>query len=1663
MRVLTHSSGHRSSLVRKVSLALLWVLLSPLAVILFLLIALQLPASGRFLAKHAISYLEQTTGAKISLEEISLDMSGRVQLRGLGVRSKDQDSVVYMKELESEIDYAALLEKKIRITSIGVSGLSASVSRGLHDTTFNYQFIIDAFSGDEETKPAADTSGGWDLDLGKITLQSCKVAYHDQAGGISLDVTVGHFSADLGGSQVADQRIRISDLDLTDTHMNLKKGPSALKATDNDTSAAEWMIETGHLKLERIGFSYLDSAGGLAMVLSLGGFALDGLALQTATGRVAAETLALNNASFAVRMNEGDTSIIRVADTLASHIAVNWTTKLRKLELQNCAFQFDDDRAAPVKGVADYSHLLIKNIQFTASDVLASADTVNVNMQLLSFSDKNGFSLKTLTGIGWYGAHGAGLSNFMIKTAASRLGGTLRVGYESLKRLAGDPGHMRLYADLPKSEVGMSDVFYFAPMVAAIPGLSLQTQRVIYLETLLKGTIDDLEIATLLLTCPAATIGVAGRMEGLPDQHKLRAAFTHFNVRGNGRQLGLVVPSTSAVSLPEWFELQGSFAGFMLNFNAEVLLTSSAGGLQARVKMDPEKGPDPTPYVIDVSLIEFDAGRLIRNPVIGAASLSLHAAGTGFDTATFNTAIVLSMESFRFNKYTYRNLNAQGQLLKQSFTGTAEMDDDNLAFDFEGGVNADRVAPHAHFQLDLKGIALKPLGFGQEDRRISTKVVSDMAIPGSGENPQGQLAIRQFLMLYKGRRIVMDSLVINSAESAGSTSCSIRSDFADADFAGKFRFADLPASLMAHLNSYFQFHQAVTSAAQPQELTAKFELKNTSVLADGVVPGLQALLPFTFTTSYNSSVKELNAHLTLPRITAGVTVDSLLVDIHSDNSRLELATRVGSASKQTLRAENISVMATAGANKMQFAVGGTHDDSSKVFGFSGELISRYPAYELRLDRKLVLGGIDWAIDSTNLVTFDPAGAVIHALKLQSGAQALSVQSEETAPGSPVAIELKQFDLSMPASLLNSDTALVSGLANGKVVIDAGSSNPAFRSDLQISALAVRGASLGDLTLRADNYADPANYDILLDLKGNGNDVEVSGSYKPAGEGNLNMSVNVNRLDVRTVEPVISSQVSRLAGVVSGSVGISGQLNAPRLRGQLRLNDLYFKPGVIASLLHIPDGGISFSGSSITFNNVEMLDSLGNKAVLSGSTDLSDLSNPKLDLKLKTTDFLALNTTREDNPLYHGKIFLNSDINVKGTASQPVLDVRARLNKGSSITYIKPESQAVKDESRGIVEFRDSLTAGRRIMQAQDTTAVVKGLSGVGLNASIQIDRDVQIKMIVDPLAGDSLFLKGGGMANFNLEPTGNTALSGKYTINSGGYFLTISDFIKRDFKIREGSSVTWSGDMLDAYLDLDAIYVIKASPVDLMADQIEGLTEPEKNRYRNLLTFHVFLKMRGFISSPEISFDIQLAPQDRGALNGIVNTRLGQLREDETQLNKQVFALLTLKRFVSENPLESGNESGLGSASRSSASQLLTTQLNTFADRYVNFVDLDLGVNSYEDYSTGRQQGRTQVQLGVSKQMFNDRVTVRVGGNVDVEGEQAQKNDANDVAGNISVDYKLTEDGRYKVKAFRENQYENPIEGELTRTGAGFVFTRDFNKFKNLFKSKRKREEQRKK
>jgi hypothetical protein len=132
----------------------------------------------------------------------------------------------------------------------------------------------------------------------------------------------------------------------------------------------------------------------------------------------------------------------------------------------------------------------------------------------------------------------------------------------------------------------------------------------------------------------------------------------------------------------------------------------------------------------------------------------------------------------------------------------------------------------------------------------------------------------------------------------------------------------------------------------------------------------------------------------------------------------------------------------------------------------------------------------------------------------------------------------------------------------------------------------------------------------------------------------------------------------------------------------------------------------------------------------------------------------------------------------------------------------------------------------------------------------------------------------------------------------------------------------------------------------------------------------------------------------------------------------------------------------------------LTEQLNRLSEN-VRGVELSFDVKSYEDYTSGQAEGQTELQLGISKTLLNDRLIVKVAGNVDIEGQNS-KNEVTDYIGDLALEYLLTDDGRFRITGFRNSNYDM-IDGELTETGAGLIYIKDYDSLRELFKANAKK------
>jgi hypothetical protein len=209
--------------------------------------------------------------------------------------------------------------------------------------------------------------------------------------------------------------------------------------------------------------------------------------------------------------------------------------------------------------------------------------------------------------------------------------------------------------------------------------------------------------------------------------------------------------------------------------------------------------------------------------------------------------------------------------------------------------------------------------------------------------------------------------------------------------------------------------------------------------------------------------------------------------------------------------------------------------------------------------------------------------------------------------------------------------------------------------------------------------------------------------------------------------------------------------------------------------------------------------------------------------------------------------------------------------------------------------------------------------------------------------------------------------------------------------------------------------------------------------------------MKGVLLKPKLNFNLDMPVKDQQVFNGMVYAKINQINNDENELNKQVFSILILGRFIPVGISSNvSTTDAVTTIARNSVNQILSEQLNAISGKYIKGAELNFNLQTNEDFTSQSSTQNTELQIGLKKELFNQRVSLQVGSNIDVDGKNNQGTGQN-ITGDMIMEYKITEDGSYRFKAFRENNYEGIIDGMLYKTGIGFLYTRDYDSLNQLF------------
>ncbi|WP_133256956.1 translocation/assembly module TamB domain-containing protein [Hymenobacter edaphi] len=1685
---------------------LLWGLLGLVGLIVLVAIglyfALQVPSVQDWAAQKAAGYLQGKIGTEVRINKFRTDWRHGVALEGVYLEDQKGDTLLSVGKLAAGIDLWALAKSQINVSNVELTDGTVHIARTLPDSTYNFDYILAAFAtGDTTTATPADSTGGFKYDIGEAHLARVYLTYDDQVDGMNVRGRVGDLAVAMKEVDVDRSIYRVETASLKNTGINIRQ---TKVPPDTPAEPLTLTFGLGQATLDNVALNYANDPSKQYIKTRIGQARVTADNIDLIRQRINLNSLVLRNSDISYAQNStvpveqrvvNPAEAVQKVDSAVAQTTgapTSWRVALRNSDISGVRFAFDnlDEKRQRTRLPAmDYNHLLFDSLALRTRDLLYTENRTTGRIDLLRGREQSGFRVDKAQADVVYDSVQIRLDNLDLITPHTRIRRTLAIGFDSLGALADSRtlGKTRIEANLQNTRLGFRDILYLAPdLITEKPFTSGPNQSVL-LSGQVNGRLDNFALNNVEIVGLRNTIVKAsGRIQGLPNTD--RRLYTDLNIRQlttTRRDLNDILPAGTipqdVIELPERATLSGTIKGrptandLALNLKAN----TSFGGATIAANLRP--GPTgKEPIDARFNLQNFQLGRLLKQPDIGPVTGSGTYKGVGFDPETMRGQLTAKLQRARYGNYTYQNIDANVGITGQRYDIAARSTgDSNAAFNIKGVVDLSNPnAPQYSFGGSLQGLNLTALGF-YSGGQLSLKGDLDANLRGSDLNSlNGTVKGDNVVINLNGQSIPLDSLDARILQQPGRTEVDFTSRILQATLRGDTRLGDIATELQRHIDRYFDLPDVqYRPSAVARQFTFDVNVPKTgALLLPRFVPGLTRISPFKLAGSYDSRAANLTVRTDIARLRySGTTVDSLKLRVTSDPQKLDYGLLIDQVRQDTtLRIPNPSLTGSIANNQIGTRLRIAESDSVQRLSLGGTLqvLNGAQTYQFSFAPDIVLDNKQWTAAPGGVVRYTLSTGNIDAQNVRisrSQGAADRFLALQTLPGprNPLQVQLGNLDLNGLGRAAGLQDSLVGGTLNGQAVgYNLGRTGQAFTADLTLGGFAYNKYVLGDLRAQVqNNVAD--RYDLNAQLtKDDGTDVRVTGNYRTSGA--IDVVANIAQFNLKAIEPFSAGQIQEATGALTGRFTVTGTTANPQLRGAARFRDGGFTLTQLGAPFRLSDQELTLTDRGLHFDQFAIIDSLGSRAIVDGyivpARQLAQVGQYRLQLDVNTDHFLAVQSTRRDNPLYYGKLFVDSDSQVRGNLQRPNVRTRATVAEGSNLTVVVPTDEAVAVEREGIVVFVDKdapkPNADSLLTAMADDIDSAAVATGYDVRANITVNDNTPFTIVIDEAAGDNLKVRADGTLNATLDERGAQTLTGRLDVTQGQYVLSLYDLAERKFDIAPGSFITWSGDPYNAQLNVSAIYRVRAVAADLIANQLDAGSELS-NLSRNRLPFEVYLNVTDQLLKPTIGFDIRVPEGTTSPVAEPVRAKLEQLRQPSNvnELNKQVFSLLALNRFIAENPFQStaGPGTFVGNQLRGSASQVLTDQLNNLTGEYLAGLGLELGVDSYTAVTgTGAQQNRTDLNVAMRRQLFNDRLSVRLGTDVPLgggsNGTQATSGTAaaSQFAGDVSIEYNILPDGRLRLRAFRNNAYED-IDGQFIRTGTALIFQRDYNSLQELF------------
>ncbi len=1396
--------------------------------------------------------------------------------------------------------------------------------------------------------------------------------------------SAGELTAALHGVDWKNELVHVDFARLRNAHFDVALSDTAEK--DTTPSTAKWRITVDRADVSN---SYIG--------LSLPG---DSMRIRAKVGN-----LALRGGDF----NTGS-GAYAVRSLLLSHSAVN----------------YDLPHTALFRGL-DPNHLALSGVGLSVDTFSYSpAGVLRMKLNRAMFADRCGLKVRSVSGSVYMDSTRLLLPDFSLLTPTSRLSASADIDFRSFTEGKGGQCALALEGSLSHTDIlTLANGYADRSLLRALPTAPLN------LKAKVNGNMAHLAIEE----CRAEMPGVARlALSGYADNavHSWRSGRIKFDARTfNLSSVRRMLPASvsQSVNIPDALTASGTVKFRGDQYDADLRAGASPGTLAAKASVNLRNER----YQLVATARSFPVASFVKGVPVGPFSGRLRASGTGFDVLSPRASLTAdaNVGALTYDKYDLSGIALNARL--RGGSAVASFTSDNPLLQASGTLTATLGAKRYDVALvaDIPSVDLRRLGVSTDTLEFGTHIdVKGQADKAFTAYSLGG-SITQNHFTTPRRSTMAKDIDFDFATSRDTTTAHVAAGDLNLALGARGTLDRLAADASRFADELLK--EVDKRSLDQERLKTLLPTLNLYVDAgqDNPIYNFARFKGYSFSSLFLNLATNPLEGMSGEARTGSVNVGALLLDtvnarIVQDSTGVQLQGLVKNYKKENptpLQVRLKSYVLTSGAG-IELTYLDADGEKGVDLGLQAELQDN--GVQLRLyPQHPVLAYRNFTVNKDNYIFLGKDKSIRADLDLLADdGTGLKIYGEPNDSVNDITLSVNRLNLGELSTVIPY-MPQISGMLSGDVHVtdDHANQQISAMASLEASGFKYEGTDLGDVGIEAIYL--PKNlheHHASAFISSNGEEVMAcNGTYYDRNGGEYEGNANLHDFPLQMLNGFMTGTDVALKGIAAGNISVKGTTDRPVLNGSLDLDSAHIYSDVYGFDFRTDEQAVEIKDSRMYFTDYNLYSTGKNPLVLNGSLDMTDFSRIALDFSMKANDFELINTRKKSKSMVFGKVYANYLGTVKGTVDNLAMRGKLEVLDRTDVTYVLKDSPlSVDDRLHDLVQFVsfNDTTASDEVKTAAE--------GGFDLTLGISISDAAQFHCNLSDDGQSYVNLEGGGNLTLRMTQSGEMRMTGRFTANSGQMKYQLPVIPLKTFELVQGSSVEFTGDVMNPTLDIAAKERTKAV-----------VTEDDRQRS---VTFDVGVKITKPLNDMGLEFTIE-APED---LN--IQNELASMSSD--QRGKAAVTMMATGMYMTDESLMSGS----GFKANNALNAFLQSEIQNIAGSALKTIDINLGV---ESGTSEKGTSTTDYSFQFAKRFWGNRISVVIGGKVST-GADAQ-NSAESFINNISVEYRLDQSASRYVKVFYDRDTQDPLEGQLTKTGAGLVLKRKTDRLGELFIFKRKK------